>query len=96
MDYTNTDLKEKLLDNNSTELDDLTDINSNIRIKKWNPDIEDLLKCWGEKSGGLSILHSNDRTYWRDKSNKISILSIVLTTLSSSISLSTTSSSYYE
>jgi hypothetical protein len=99
MNYTNSDLNEKLLDNSSEKDEEnisIEDINNNIQIKNWNSDIENLLKCWGEKCGGLSIMHSNDRKYWREKSNKISIISIILTTFSSSLSLSSTSSSYYE
>jgi len=41
-------------------------------------------------------MHSKDRKYWRKKSNIISIASILITTLSSSLSLSSTSSNYYE
>ena len=92
------DLSENLLDENTenTENAEETDINSNLKIKKWNASVEDLLKCWAEKAAGLSILHSNDRKYWRGKSNRISIASIIITTFSSSISLSSTSSPYYE
>ena len=68
---------------------------NNLAIKEWNNSIEDLLKCWGEKGAGLSIMHSKDRKYWRKKSNIISIASILITTLSSSLSLSSTSSNYY-
>jgi len=82
---------------NNTDINEETsNINSNMKIQKWNSEIENLLKSWGEKSGGLSILHSNDRKFWRHKSNILSITSIIITTLSSSISLSSTSSSYYE
>ena len=82
---------------NNTDIDEETsNINSNMKIQKWNSEIENLLKSWGEKSGGLSILHSKDRKFWRHKSNILSITSIIITTLSSSISLSSTSSSYYE
>lgn len=67
-----------------------------LDIKEWNNSIEDLLKSWGEKGAGLSIMHSKDRKYWRKKSNMISIASILITTISSSLSLSSTSSNYYE
>tara|TARA_Y100000591_G_scaffold331715_1_gene366521 strand:- start:11386 stop:12096 length:711 start_codon:yes stop_codon:yes gene_type:complete len=70
--------------------------NLDIKIKIWNDNIEQLLKCWGEKCAGLSIMHQNDRRYWRNESNKFSIASILITTLSSSLSLSTTSSAYHE
>lgn len=103
MEYDNKDLKTQLLsekdkedklDNNSDKSKKLID--KNVQIKEWNDSIEELLKCWGEKTAGLSIIHDNDRKYWREKSNHISIASILATTISSSISLSTTSSSYYE
>jgi len=102
MEYENKDLTTKLLQdsNDKNDKDDNDEIsstiNKNIRIKEWNSSIEELLKCWGEKTAGLSIMHENDRKYWREKSNTISIASILITTISSSISLSTTSSPYYE
>ena len=108
MDYDSNDLTTRLLDDKDKEKDnfdkyieDPTDksgstINKNLQIKEWNDSIEELLKCWGEKTAGLSIIHDNDRKYWREKSNHISIASILITTISSSISLSTTSSPYYE
>ena len=80
----------------SKQNEETSNINSNLKIQKWNNEIENLLKSWGEKSGGLSILHSKDRKYWRHKSNMLSITSIIITTLSSSLSLASTSSSYYE
>ena len=111
MDYnsSNNELTENLLkgENNSRELKKTKNFDfnkqnanknnkDNLVIKEWNNSIEDLLKCWGEKGAGLSILHSKDRKYWRKKSNIISIASILITTLSSSLSLSSTSSNYYE
>lgn len=69
--------------------------NLDINIKQWDHDIEDLLKCWGEKSAGLSVLHNKDRQYWRNKSNNLSIACITITTISSSLSLSSTNSQYY-
>ena len=107
MDYDSKDLTTRLLEDKDKDKDkdkdteDPTDksqntINKNVQIKEWNDSIEELLKCWGEKTAGLSIIHDNDRKYWREKSNHISIASILITTVSSSISLSTTSSPYYE
>ena len=80
----------------SKQNEETSNINSNLKIQKWNNEIENLLKSLGKKSGGLSILHSKDRKYWRHKSNMLSITSIIITTLSSSLSLASTSSSYYE
>lgn len=66
-----------------------------INIKDWDEELENLLKDWGEKSACLSLLHHNDRKYWRNKSNFFSITSIIITTISSSLSLSSTNSPYY-
>ena len=89
-------LEEQLLKKDEIELSEKQkDPEININVKDWNDQIEDLLKSWGEKSAGLSILHNNDRRFWREKSNKLSIACIIITTLSSSLSLSSTSSQYY-
>lgn len=94
MDY-NNNLQEALLSKNENADDKKVLNNLDINLKDWNNDIEDLLKCWGEKSAGLAILHNKDRRYWRKKSNNLSIACIIITTLSSSLSLSSTSSQYY-
>jgi len=94
MDY-NNNLEEALLSKKERVEDKKVYNNLDINLKEWNDDIEDLLKCWGEKSGGLAILHNKDRRYWRKKSNILSICCIIITTLSSSLSLSSTSSQYY-
>ena len=89
-------LEEHLLKKEGVELSEKQkDPEININVKDWNDQIEDLLKSWGEKSAGLSILHNNDRRFWREKSNRLSIACIIITTLSSSLSLSSTSSQYY-
>lgn len=88
----NMNLKKPLLENNS-ELEK-NQINK-INIKLWDAELENLLKEWGEISGCLSIIHHNERKYWRYKSNLFSISSIIITTISSSFSLSTTNSQYY-
>lgn len=94
----NFDFKRENNNNNNKTNKNIENIenNNNLTIKEWNNSIEDLLKSWGEKSAGLSIMHSKDRKYWRKKSNMISIASILISTLSSSLSLSSTSSNYYE
>ena len=94
MDY-NNNLQETLLSDNEKNPEKNVLNSFDTKIQYWNNEIEDLLKCWGEKSAGLSILHNKDRQYWRKKSNNLSIACIFITTLSSSISLSSTSSPYY-
>ena len=85
-------LEKPLLENkNDLEKNQLYKIN----IKEWDEELENLLRDWGEKSACLSLLHHNDRKYWRNKSNFFSISSIIITTISSSLSLSSTSSQYY-
>ena len=94
MNY-NGNLEEALLSKEEKKIENNNYNNLDINLKEWNDDIEDLLKCWGEKCGGLAIIHNKDRKYWRKKSNLLSISCIIITTLSSSLSLSSTSSSYY-
>lgn len=94
MNY-NGNLEEALLSNEEKKIENNNYNNLDINLKEWNDDIEDLLKCWGEKCGGLATIHNKDRKYWRKKSNLLSISCIIITTLSSSLSLSSTSSSYY-
>tara|TARA_Y100000748_G_scaffold304022_1_gene311347 strand:- start:229 stop:882 length:654 start_codon:yes stop_codon:yes gene_type:complete len=97
MNYTNTDtLTEKLLPKNYISSVDLSNDTLNIEITEYYEEIEDLLKCWGEKCGNLGLMHGYERKYWREKSNRFSIASIIITTLSSSLSLASTSSSYYQ
>lgn len=91
----NNNLKEHLLSKEEKQDGKKTISNLDINIKHWDDDIEDLLKCWGEKSAGLSVLHNKDRQYWRNKSNNLSIACIIITTISSSLSLSSTNSQYY-
>ena len=97
MNYTNTDsLREKLLPNNNISSEDLSNNTLNIEISEYYEKIEDLLKCWGEKCGNLGQMHSYERKYWRVKSNRFSMASIIITTLSSSLSLASASSPYYQ
>ena len=35
----------------SKQNEETSNINSNLKIQKWNNEIENLLKSWGEKSG---------------------------------------------
>ncbi len=97
MDYNNKDsLKEKLLPSEDKVYIDLSNSPIDIEVNEWYNEIEDLLKCWGEKCGNLGIMHSYERKYWRTKNNRFSIASIVITTLSSSLSLGSTSSPFYQ
>ena len=85
-------LEKPLLENKNDEIKNQL---YKINIKEWDEELENLLRDWGEKSACLSLLHHNDRKYWRNKSNFFSITSIIITTISSSFSLSSTNSPYY-
>lgn len=75
---------------------DISNIDLYFKSVDWHTEIEDLLKCWGEKSGNLAKVHTYEHKYWRQKSNYLTLTSIFITTVTSSISLSTTTSSYHE
>ena len=97
MNYTNADnLTDKLLPKNNISSVDLSNSTLNIQITEWYEEIEDLLKFWGEKCGNLGLMHSYERKYWRKKSNRFSMASIIITGLSSSLSLASASSPYYQ
>ncbi len=97
MNYTNVDsLSEKLLPKKNNSTLDLSNSTLNIQITEYYEEIEDLLKCWGEKCGNLGLMHSYERKYWRIKSNRFSMASIIITALSSSLSLASASSPYYQ
>ena len=98
MDYNKPDdLTEKLLpENDAVNIDMSNNTSLNIEVSEYYDEIEDLLKCWGEKCGNLGIMHGYERKYWRTKSNRFSIASIVITTFSSSLSLASASSPFYQ
>lgn len=97
MNYTNkSSLTDKLLPKDNIQSEDLSNSKLDIHISEYYDEIEDLLRCWGEKSGNLGLMHSYERKYWRIKSNRFSMTSIIITTLSSSLSLASTSSYYYQ
>lgn len=93
----NNDLSERLLSkkslldsvNSPTKRDKpkIPDSFFKIKTNTWYPEIENLLKIWGEKSGNLAKIHLEERKLWRTRSNFLSITSICVTVVSSSTSL---------
>ncbi len=58
-----------------------------VNAESWNDDYEELIASWGEKAAGLKFMHSNSASYWKGLSNKLTLYSIVATTVASAASL---------
>ena len=65
----------------------LGNLKKKINAASWNPDMENLMKSWGEKSAGSRFMHANASGYWKGFSNKLTLASIAITTLASGASL---------
>jgi len=56
--------------------------------RQWSKsNIEDLLKSWGEKAGGLRWMHSHSAAFWRHRDNTLNYIGITLSTVISASSL---------
>jgi hypothetical protein len=62
-----------------------------VGIKNWSDNIELLMKQWGEKAAGLRFMHNDSGKRWKKFSNRLSIASILITSLASTMSLVATS-----
>ena len=58
-----------------------------INAAGWSENMEDLLKSWGEKSAGLRFMHNKAGSYWKGVGNRLTLWSILITTVASTISL---------
>ena len=67
----------------------LSGLRKKINAESWNNNMELLMKKWGEKAAGLRFMHSHSGSTWKNFANKLSIASILITTLASTISLIT-------
>ena len=65
----------------------LGDLKKKINAASWNEHMETLMKQWGEKAAGLRFMHSNASGAWKGFSNKLTLYSIILSTVASGISL---------
>ncbi len=54
-----------------------------LNAASWSDHMEDLMKSWGEKAAGLRWMHGQAAGAWKKTSDRLTITSIVLTTLSS-------------
>ena len=58
-----------------------------INATTWNEDYEKIIAEWGEKASGLRFMHNISADYWRSISDKLTMCSIVTTTIASGASL---------
>tara|TARA_B100000902_G_scaffold224271_1_gene213030 strand:- start:64 stop:729 length:666 start_codon:yes stop_codon:yes gene_type:complete len=62
-------------------------IKKQLNADSWNDEYENVITEWGEKASGLRFMHANSSGYWRGVSNKLTLYSIIATTIASAASL---------
>lgn len=62
-------------------------IKKKLNAESWNDEYENVITQWGEKASGLRFMHANSSGYWRGLSNKLTLYSIIATTIASAASL---------
>jgi len=65
----------------------MASLRKKINAESWNPNMELLIKSWGEKSAGLRFMHANAAGSWKGFSNTLTLWSIGVTTFASGVSL---------
>lgn len=65
----------------------LADLKKKINAGSWSENMELLMKSWGEKAAGLRFMHGAASGVWRGFGNKLTITSILITTVASTASL---------
>ena len=68
----------------------LGDLKKKVNAAGWSENMEDLLKSWGEKSAGLRFMHNKAGGYWKGVGNRLTLWSILITTVASTVSLAAT------
>ena len=58
-----------------------------VNAESWNDEYENIITEWGEKASGLRFMHGNSAGYWRSVSNKLTLYSIIATSIASAASL---------
>lgn len=65
-----------------------TDSEKLVHNKKWEQsNIEELLRCWGERAGGLRWMHVHSATHWRFVDDRMNYIGITLSSIISASSL---------
>ena len=65
----------------------MDELKKKINSGTWNRNMEELVQSWGEKAAGLRFMHQSSAVSWKDFSNKITLTSIGITSLSAIASL---------
>ena len=65
----------------------LADLKKKINAGSWGENMELLMKGWGEKAAGLRFMHNAAAGTWKSFGNKLTLTSIVITTIASTASL---------
>jgi hypothetical protein len=58
-----------------------------MNASSWSPQMEQIMKEWGEKAAGLRFLHNTSAGKWKGFSNKLTLFGILISTVSSAVSL---------
>lgn len=69
-------------------------IKKKVAQQSWTPEIENLMKSWGEKAAGLRWMHYRNGGYWKKWANLMGFSVIAISTLASIFSFSTVNSVY--
>lgn len=69
----------------------LGDLRKKVNAESWSPNMELLMKQWGEKAAGLRFMHAHSGGKWKKFANQLSIAGIVVTGVASTVSLVATS-----
>jgi len=65
----------------------MTKLRKQLNAESWTENLENLMKIWGEKAAGHRFMHLHAATSWKSLSNKLSFISISITTFASGMSL---------
>lgn len=65
----------------------LGDLKKKMNASSWNEHMELLMKSWGEKAAGLRFMHNAAAGSWKAFGNKLTLISIIITTIASTASL---------
>ena len=60
-----------------------------INAASWSPNMEELMKGWGEKAAGNRFMHNHASGYWRGVSNRLTMWGIIVSTVASTASFTT-------
>lgn len=68
---------------------ELTELRKKLNAASWSPELEELMKSWGEKAAGLRWMHQSAAGTWKGMADRLSLWGIGVTSLASTASLVT-------